>query len=107
VTVKVQGRVVAAPVLTWWSSARCAPGRCTRSTGLAAGGEFTARAQPAVPATVEEGGPHDREQFSENEPRSLRTYATLPALVALQRKDAVRLLNVWIRLCTLLVDHVR
>ncbi len=54
VTVKVQGRVVAAPALSWRTSARWAPGRGTGRTGLAAGGELTARTQPAVPATVEE-----------------------------------------------------
>ena len=47
------------------------------------------------------------QHFLENAPKSLRTYATLHALVALQRKVAVRLLNVWMHLCTFLIDHVR
>jgi len=51
VTVKVQGRVVAAPALSWRTSARWAPGRSTGRTGLAAGGELAARTQPAVPHT--------------------------------------------------------
>ena len=38
VTVNVQGRVVAAPALSWRTSARLAPGRSTGRTGLAAGG---------------------------------------------------------------------